>query len=977
MLNQSVKEVNRRQARERRNERGSATLIAVLIMGLLAVFVSLALSRTTSEALVMGNDAASWRSYNASEASLEMMTRNFSKIFDNKITPIQSDLNNIRDNTHRQNDWQDLFYGYTFDQQIFPNNPAQIVTTNATIQTGPFKGLKAIRDTWQLTSTAKGPSGAETQLSRWFYNNRLPIFQFGVFYDGDMFYTPGGTMYVGGRVHSNSHIYLRGNNLHFESAVTATGHIVDDTSRNGGAPIYERYVYVTNGAGSEEQVLHGSVNGGPDLTNNDPVHPDGTRNDTGVDKWSTFSQRFNGNLVAEAPKLKVPLQLGGADPVELIKRGRVDDNLILAASRYYNKSSIRITLDDRKDRLPGCAGVIARCGVRLDGDSSGLGLANQDGDLSRGYRPKPMVGPTYQATRVNGHRLYSTADANYPGGTGTTANYLGGTANRETWIKVELITYNTSNPTQPMAVDVTEDILSLGLTDERPPTGYNFFSPLELNPLLPMDRSIVKIQRYTIPGAPIKVADVAAATINTALATQLGGKPLYTYENNESFVKATAPLDNYRLPNEDKHKRKLKLVVTPTVTPEVIPIPIKMYDAREGVYNDNLTAADWNAIYTANGSNDNVPMRGVMSLVEIDMNNLRRFMNGEFDNKFPSTTNYPAGLKSYNVPLEERGLILYVSDRRGDADNDGVYDMENILVPNAADTQTGTLLTDNSNLIEDVFGGGNGGQKPDGLLQTDYLWESCSYSINRPADYAALFDHKYYRRAVRLVNGQQLPGNATRGVTVASENGAYILGNYNSSGAVAPIGNRPTPTGGYLPTVGTVPASVVADGITVLSRAWNDGKSFRNPHKVNNDKNNGTLGAHGRMVPNGLETTVRAALLMGSTRSGVSGITNPGTGGHVALANTDGGVMNFPRFLEHWTDSNTGVITRFNYLGSLVSLFKSRNANGSFKFGNSTTYSAPDRNWNFDTNFEDPTRIPPGTPFLQYVQVTGFRKVNN
>ena len=79
----------------------------------------------------------------------------------------------------------------------------------------------------------------------------------------------------------------------------------------------------------------------------------------------------------------------------------------------------------------------------------------------------------------------------------------------------------------------------------------------------------------------------------------------------------------------------------------------------------------------------------------------------------------------------------------------------------------------------------------------------------------------------------------------------------------------------------------------------------------------------------------------------------------------NGGVHNFKRFLEKWTGDN------LNYSGSLINLFNSRNNNGSFKCCN-TVYDPPTRNWVFDSTFLDPARLPPGTPFFQYVQTTGF-----
>ena len=113
------------------------------------------------------------------------------------------------------------------------------------------------------------------------------------------------------------------------------------------------------------------------------------------------------------------------------------------------------------------------------------------------------------------------------------------------------------------------------------------------------------------------------------------------------------------------------------------------------------------------------------------------------------------------------------------------------------------------------------------------------------------------------------------------------------------------------------------------------------------------------------ETTVRFAMLSGDARSSFEGTPNQG-GGDPRLT---GGVHNFKRFLENWNGA------RLNYAGSLINLYNARNNNGAFKCC-AKVYSPPTRNWVFDTSFLDPTRLPPGTPFFQTIQLTGFQRVN-
>lgn len=84
----------------------------------------------------------------------------------------------------------------------------------------------------------------------------------------------------------------------------------------------------------------------------------------------------------------------------------------------------------------------------------------------------------------------------------------------------------------------------------------------------------------------------------------------------------------------------------------------------------------------------------------------------------------------------------------------------------------------------------------------------------------------------------------------------------------------------------------------------------------------------------------------------------------------NGGVHNFKRFLEDWNNN-----IRLNYSGSLINLYNSHNNNGTFKCCNAV-YVPPQRDWVFDSTFININRIPPGTPFFQSLQITGFQRMN-
>ena len=169
--------------------------------------------------------------------------------------------------------------------------------------------------------------------------------------------------------------------------------------------------------------------------------------------------------------------------------------------------------------------------------------------------------------------------------------------------------------------------------------------------------------------------------------------------------------------------------------------------------------------------------------------------------------------------------------------------------------------------------------------------------------------------AVRVFDGTSLPVN---GLTVATGRPLYVWGDYNELNS-ANLGTHDTSA--------TRPASLVADAITFLSDNWHDG----------------TTGP-GTTPPPAVNTTVNAALLTGVVE------TTPG--------NYSGGMENFPRFLETWGLANTNT-----YNGSMVKMFPSLYATG--VWGQDIVYDPPARNWAYDTNFDNPTKLPPMTPQFQ------------
>jgi hypothetical protein len=178
--------------------------------------------------------------------------------------------------------------------------------------------------------------------------------------------------------------------------------------------------------------------------------------------------------------------------------------------------------------------------------------------------------------------------------------------------------------------------------------------------------------------------------------------------------------------------------------------------------------------------------------------------------------------------------------------------------------------------------------------------------------------------AVKMTNGDTLPAPAT----LVSDNPVYLQGNYN-------INNK-------------VGSAVIADAITILSNRWGD---IDGDGTFDDDRNYSTQVLNNR---NAWSTTMNVALMTGNTD------TNPGV-----IYN--GGVENVLRFMERWSGDT------LTYRGSIIDLWNSVIATGNWIYG-SPIYTAPNRNWSFDTDFLDPANLPPGTPNVYTIRVIGWER---
>ena len=975
------------------NERGAALAIAVIMVAILAVVGLTALAFSSSEARIAGSDLQRTQTFYASSAGLEKMTNDFSNLFRRKMNPTTADLNtiaaappdalltegftftqNLVEDTDRLNELRSI--------QSLPNN----IYPRVNIPDGPYAGLYASIIPYKMSSTAsRSATRTEVKLEREYNNYLVPLFQFGMFSNEDIEIHPGPLMTFNGRIHSNKNIYaLR--NTKFLNRLTMAGEFVRDATRGGESNTSsgntEVYVEV-NGINVQSTLGNGSVKagsgtvGGPNLVSGGgggilgsiirglfPDSPAGIANPN----WESESvksaknntaNRFGGQITTQttgASALKLPLELAGNSPSEIIKRALPSDDEILSTSRYHTKSKIRILIDDESagSGATNVAGIPAGKGVELskfipsvlNGGENVLKQISNGGAITGAavQQVKKRDGSITAATTVRAIKSDTDPDA---------APYIPPGSGVQGRILIEIIKPDGTS------VDVTQTILSMGVT-EGEPNGIVYLQR-------PLWAAYVQGNRdrrgnsFTLSNLTRNYQSIADGEIND---------PAGKFYANRGFIDSSISL-------ADDDGGTVTRQAAPSGTYNAI-VPINVYNVREGWVRSTLSEYD---IYT----------RGVTSVVELNMRNLARWVDGVYDNNLLAGTT----AVSTNINAEE-GYVVYVSDRRGDQKNpeyladgtsfastNGIVDNEDIYGPNGS-------LDAGEDVID--FGWNVGGTSKKGTLQKDTrelpdsgVISSAPSPNNAPVasrttranEVLSIYNaNGYFRRAVRLFDGETLSTTVaagklspTKGITISSENMVYIWGNFNTTGVASiPNGGSTLNDGGFLGA--QVPSSIVCDAIFPLSKTWFDASSALYPEGSSNARNLG--GEAYRMADEGASTTegtaVRAAIIAGTTYSALT--QTPGRDADGLRRN--GGIINYPRFQETW--NLNGTTNTWSYAGSFVPLYRSTQALANWENDTSIIYMPPRRNWSFDSTYLTPNKLPPGTPFFQYVQSTGFRQ---
>jgi hypothetical protein len=896
-----------------RLQKGVALVSVLLMLAVMSAIAVALVYKVNHEQRLQAADSGNTAAYYGAEAGMEKMMADLSLLYTQKAAPTNCDITNLQSNPPPQAAVGSTYPEYVFNVPTVGGGCVAPPTTTQTISSGPNAGLQAGIVRMSLQVTADSNAGDEVRLIRSVEVAQIPVFQFGVFSDSDLSYFPGPNFDFAGRVQTNGNLFLAeggGTTLTFHSPIRAAGDVVRDQLANGASTVAQGRTGAVlvptapNGCDGGQPACRNltvNPNDGSSIGGPTPAYsPTGTG--TVNPAWTALStSTYAGQILSGttgARKLTLSFVQPGVGPIEIVRRplpGEVGTSLV-GESRLYNQAQIRVLLSDNPAELPG--GVADPQNIRL----ANVKTNATSPDYTNGVPVAGLVGNTYFAEGIK------TTDTK--AGVTTTRVGPGGENN---WNTIP----TTPPPMQATLVPVTAPLLT-------PTTTTVAGTTTVVQPWNLLD-GYLRVEIHQANGTFLAVTqEWLQLGFARGIIPPGAGVPNTVHPNAILLLQQQADRngDGVLQPAEVVKDAGTNSVITGPATRNNW-YPINMYEAREGEFRENQRV-------TANCS-----IGGVLNLVEIDVNNLRRWLTGAI-----GATGGATEFTSQN------GYILYISDRRGmiasptAGTKNGEYGYEDVINPGSvAGTPDGTLNPGedvNGNGLLDTYsanflGLGFGVPQP-GTLPNQTV--SC-LNTARPNWVSGP------RHGIRLVDGglgslPVRPDNNLGGFTVTAEEPAYILGNYNANNAG--FGDPHSES------------AVMGDTVTLLSNNWTDLNSFTSPATV-----------AGRVANT---TYYRVAIATGKNIN----FPQPGFAGVPQDFGTDGGVHNFLRYLENWGGAT------LNYRGSMVSLFYSQYATGVFKCCG-TVYSPPTRNYAFDTDFLDLSKLPPGTPRFRDIDNVGFQQV--
>jgi hypothetical protein len=226
------------------SSRGFTLIASLLLVMLLSGFAIALLMMVNSEQRAGNNDLSNNYTYRAAEGAMEKMTSDLANTFTNIQSPTAGEICAVGNNPPT---WDPTvtYSGAGGAYNVSPVNPG---VSNpcavplpppvwGPVQSGPDAGLYAqiIPVTMNVTAQRVLGNSETVSMTRTAEVALIPVFQYGVFSDSDLFFGQSPNLGFAGRVHTNGDLYLgvaNGYNLVFGDKISAFGNVIREQMQN-------------------------------------------------------------------------------------------------------------------------------------------------------------------------------------------------------------------------------------------------------------------------------------------------------------------------------------------------------------------------------------------------------------------------------------------------------------------------------------------------------------------------------------------------------------------------------------------------------------------------------------------------------------------------------------------------------------------------------------------------------------------------
>jgi len=221
------------------SSQGFTLIASLLLLLLMSGFALGLLMMVNTEQRVGGYDLNNNYAYHAAEGAMEKMTSDLAATFKNIQAPTAAQICSLSSN-YPTWDPTVTYPAYNVTPVSTPSTSSMscppLTTVWGPIQSGPDAGLYAQIIPVSMNVTAQRITGETVSMTRTAEVALIPVFQFGVFSDSDLFFGRSPDLGFAGRVHTNGDLYLGvadGSNLVFGDKLSAYGNVIRQQMDNG------------------------------------------------------------------------------------------------------------------------------------------------------------------------------------------------------------------------------------------------------------------------------------------------------------------------------------------------------------------------------------------------------------------------------------------------------------------------------------------------------------------------------------------------------------------------------------------------------------------------------------------------------------------------------------------------------------------------------------------------------------------------